>query len=102
MLRMIAAISALMLAHPALAEVDYVEVWHACDESAADEGFAEAGIPTTEIKGSSIPQVGGRWEGKTLLVVTAETNTGTVFCMTEEDHRVVHYKFDGRSIIERD
>jgi len=103
MIRMIAATGVLLMLQPALAaDVDYTEIWHACDEAAADEGFAEAGVPTQEIRGSTNPQLGGRWEGQTLYIVSASTSTGQVFCMTDEEQRVVHYKFQGRTIIERD
>lgn len=87
---------------PALASVDYVEVWHACDDAAVDEGFTEASLPTEGIQGSTLLQRGGRWEGQTLHIVTAPTSTGQVFCMTDEKLRVLHYKFRGRIIIERD
>lgn len=94
---------AMLLAGPALgAEVDYTEVWHACDDAALDQGFAEAGLPEGTIGGSTLLQLGGQWEGQTLHVITVPTTTGTVFCMATEDLRVVQYKFEGRQIILRD
>lgn len=95
-------IATLFAVSPALAETDYVEVWHACDEAAVDEGFAGAGLLSGDIRGSQVKQIAGRWEGQTLAIVTAATSSGQVFCMAREDGRVVHYKFKGHTIIERD
>lgn len=92
---------AVVIAVPALG-ADYVEVWHACDEAALDEGFYEAALPEGEIRGSTLVQLGGQWEGQTLHVITAPTATGTVFCMATEDLHVVQYKFGGLDIILRD
>ncbi|SFJ53808.1 hypothetical protein [Aerobium aerolatum] len=82
-------------------DVDYVEAYHACDEAAADQGFAKAGLPA-EISDRVIRQIAGRWQGQDLIVMAVETSTGVVFCMTTLSYRVVHYKFDGRPVILQD
>lgn len=87
----------------ASSDVDYVEAYHSCDETAAfDYGFAEADLPQGEIAGSTIRQIAGQWKGQELLILAVPTSTGKVFCMTTLDYRVVQYKFNGRQIILRD
>lgn len=102
MIRTTVAVSVLLIALPTLAaEVDYTEIWHTCDEAAANEGFTKALTPSADIRGSTVLQIDGKWEGQTLHIVSAPTKSGRVFCMVNEKGTVVHYKFDGNAIIEK-
>lgn len=102
MIRMIVATGVVLMSFSALtAEIDYTEIWHTCDEAASEYGFAEAGTPSTNIRGSTVLQLGGKRQGQTLHIVTAPTAAGQVFCMVDESGVVVHYKFNGKVIIEK-
>ena len=93
----------LVAASTAGAEADFNEAYLACDEAATDQGFADAALPEWDkARLGTANQIAGRWQGTELLSLAVPTDTGTVFCMTTTDYRVVQYKFDGRTIIERD
>ncbi|MFN3686964.1 hypothetical protein [Salinarimonas sp.] len=99
---MLAAIMAVASTSPTLAEVDFSEAWHACDDAAVERGFVEASLPDRSLGYSQeavIRQVAGPFEGQDLITIAMPTSTGTVFCQLTTDLRVVLYKFNGREVI---
>src|SRR5690625_2269728 len=98
-----AALLTVMTAPAALADegIDANEAWIYCDEAAMDEGFAEAGIPEGPPEATVVHQLDGPREGEDLILVSATTDTGGVFCMLDLDMEVLLYKFRGAEVIDR-
>lgn len=80
---------------------DSKRAWIACDDAALDADFPNAGWPNEEARARVVHQFGGAREGEDLIIISAKTNTGTVYCMLDLDYEVLLYKFDGREIIDR-
>lgn len=75
--------------------------WLVCDDAAVNVGFPNAGWPNEEVSAPVARQFGGAREGEDLIILSADTNTGTVYCMLDFDYKVLLYKFNGREIIDR-
>lgn len=82
-------------------DVEPTEAWHACDDAAVNVDFWQAGIPTEELKAQAVHQQAGAREGEDLIIISANTSTGIVYCMLDLSYEVLLYKFQGQEIINR-